>query len=181
MATHSSILAWKIPWTEEPGGLLSTGSQRVRHDGGDLAHTSPSPHQRPPFPSVSFTATLTLFTWGSSSPRTFGCMRAGAVSSLVHHSVRRQTTAFRGGCYCPFLQGRPLSLRDVKWCVSGHTAWKKWSWSGRSFQNWPHNCTACLLRVGHSHEVDPSLPPYARWVLRTYLFSEMWGKILKSL
>ena len=32
MATHSSILAWKIPWTEEPGGLQSIGSQRVRHD-----------------------------------------------------------------------------------------------------------------------------------------------------
>ena len=29
MATHSSILAWRIPWTEEPGGLQSTGSQRV--------------------------------------------------------------------------------------------------------------------------------------------------------
>ena len=32
MATHSSILAWKIAWTEEPGGLQSMGSQRVRHD-----------------------------------------------------------------------------------------------------------------------------------------------------
>ena len=32
MATHSSILAWRIPWTEEPGGLQPTGSQRVRHD-----------------------------------------------------------------------------------------------------------------------------------------------------
>ena len=32
MATHSSLLAWKIAWTEEPGGLQSTGSQRVRHD-----------------------------------------------------------------------------------------------------------------------------------------------------
>ena len=32
MATHPSILAWEIPWTEEPGRLLSTGSQRVRHD-----------------------------------------------------------------------------------------------------------------------------------------------------
>ena len=31
MATHSSILAWRIPWTEESGGLLSMGSQRVRH------------------------------------------------------------------------------------------------------------------------------------------------------
>ena len=32
MATHSSILAWKTPWTEEPGRLQSMGSQRVRHD-----------------------------------------------------------------------------------------------------------------------------------------------------
>ena len=32
MATHCSTLAWKIPWTEEPGGLQSTGSQRVGHD-----------------------------------------------------------------------------------------------------------------------------------------------------
>ena len=32
MATHSRILAWKIPWTEEPGGLQSMGSQRVKHD-----------------------------------------------------------------------------------------------------------------------------------------------------
>ena len=36
MAPHSCILAWRIPWTEEPGGLQSTGSQRVRPD---LAHT----------------------------------------------------------------------------------------------------------------------------------------------
>ena len=32
MATHSSILAWEIPWTEKPGVLQSMGSQRVRHD-----------------------------------------------------------------------------------------------------------------------------------------------------
>ena len=32
MATHSSILAWRIPWTEEPGGLQSMGWQRVGHD-----------------------------------------------------------------------------------------------------------------------------------------------------
>ena len=37
MATHSSILAWKIPGTVEPGGLPSMGSHRVGHDGSDLA------------------------------------------------------------------------------------------------------------------------------------------------
>ena len=36
MTTHSSILAWRSPWTEEPGGLLSIGSQRVGHDCSDL-------------------------------------------------------------------------------------------------------------------------------------------------
>ena len=32
MATHSSILAWEIPWTEEPGGYIPWGHKRVRHD-----------------------------------------------------------------------------------------------------------------------------------------------------
>ena len=37
VAPHSSVLAWKIPWTEEPGGLPSQGSHRVGHDCSDLA------------------------------------------------------------------------------------------------------------------------------------------------
>ena len=37
MATHSSILAWRIPWSKESGGLQSIGSQRVRHDWSDSA------------------------------------------------------------------------------------------------------------------------------------------------
>ena len=37
MAPHSNTLAWKIPWTEEPGGLQSMGSQRVGHDWSELA------------------------------------------------------------------------------------------------------------------------------------------------
>ena len=37
MATHSNVLTWRIPWTEEPGGLRSIGSQRVGHDESDLA------------------------------------------------------------------------------------------------------------------------------------------------
>ena len=40
MATHSSILAWRIPRTEEPGGLQSTGSQRAGHDRATDTHLS---------------------------------------------------------------------------------------------------------------------------------------------
>ena len=42
MASHSSILAWRIPWTEEPGGLQLLGLQRVRHDWMTVEHTPPS-------------------------------------------------------------------------------------------------------------------------------------------
>ena len=41
MAMHSGILAWRIPWTEESGGLQSVGSERVRHNWSDLAHMHP--------------------------------------------------------------------------------------------------------------------------------------------
>ena len=43
-ATHSSILAWKIPWTEGPGGLQSMGSQRVRHDLATFAYNHIYPY-----------------------------------------------------------------------------------------------------------------------------------------
>ena len=39
MAPHSSILAWRVPWTEEPGRLQSVGSQKVRHDRMTNTHT----------------------------------------------------------------------------------------------------------------------------------------------
>ena len=41
-AAHSSILSWRVPWTEEPGGLQSMGSHRVRHDGGTKQSTQHS-------------------------------------------------------------------------------------------------------------------------------------------
>ena len=40
IATHSSILAWEIPWTEEPGGLQSTGLQKNRHNLGTKQQTT---------------------------------------------------------------------------------------------------------------------------------------------
>ena len=54
MATHSSILAWRIPWTEEPGGLQSMGSQRVGHDWATrhtltLLTVDPLPSLKTPF------------------------------------------------------------------------------------------------------------------------------------
>ena len=47
MATHSSVVAWKIPGTEEPDGLQSTGLQRVRHNGA-YTHTHTHTHTHTP-------------------------------------------------------------------------------------------------------------------------------------
>ena len=71
MATHSSILAWRIPWTEEPGGLQSTGSQRVRHDWRDLART----HTR-------FNLIQT-FIWSKASDDTKFYQRQNQLASLL--------------------------------------------------------------------------------------------------
>ena len=49
MATHSSILAWRIPWMGEPGGLPSTGSHRVRHHWSNLAAAAVGMSQVTPF------------------------------------------------------------------------------------------------------------------------------------
>ena len=46
MATHSSVLAWRIPGMGEPGGLLSMGSHRVGHDRSDLAAAAAVPFQQ---------------------------------------------------------------------------------------------------------------------------------------
>ena len=47
MATHSSVLAWRIPGTTEPGGLLSMGSHRVGHNWSDLAAAAAGPNDNP--------------------------------------------------------------------------------------------------------------------------------------
>ena len=57
MATHSSILTWRIPWTEEPDGLQSIGLQRVRHD----LETKPAPLPLSLFVPVCYTLHYFLF------------------------------------------------------------------------------------------------------------------------
>ena len=58
MATHSSILAWRISWTEEPGGLQSRVSQRVRHNSSDLARTHMHVTKHQLLVSVQFAVTV---------------------------------------------------------------------------------------------------------------------------
>ena len=73
MATHSSILAWEIPWTEESGGMQSMGSQRVEHD-WETEHVSP-------FQSYIIDSGI-LIQAGSSKP--FGEKSRGLWMSFCH-------------------------------------------------------------------------------------------------
>ena len=66
MAIHSSILAWRIPWTEEPGGLQSTGSQSVGHD---LANKHSTAGQE-----LSCCPLSELHSWLSNCLGTCGCV-----------------------------------------------------------------------------------------------------------
>jgi len=68
MATHSSILAWRIPWTEESGGLQSTGAQRVGHDWVPNIHTHTHTHVN--YTSIKMEkiqlSSVQLFSWSDS-------------------------------------------------------------------------------------------------------------------
>ena len=69
MATHSSILAWRAPWTEEPGGLQSMGSQRVRHDWVSNTFTEKATVRENPFISWAWAGRKRLgATWDTGGP-----------------------------------------------------------------------------------------------------------------
>ena len=64
MTAHSNILAWRIPWTEEPGGLQSMGSQRVGHDWVINAHQPPPP---PPGDNEGQRSLASCSSWAAKS------------------------------------------------------------------------------------------------------------------
>ena len=69
MATHSSVLAWRIPWTEKPDGLQSIGSQRVRYDWSNLAHTHRNLWMWPYLETVFADVTRMRLSWMRVGPK----------------------------------------------------------------------------------------------------------------
>ena len=87
MATHSRILAWRIPWTEEPGGLQSIGLQRVRHNWSNLAHTHATYASWP-----SITQSL-LSKWACCRSPTFTNLRLTPTSPRGSRRMRTHSNA----------------------------------------------------------------------------------------
>ena len=85
MATHSSTLAWKIPWTEEPGRLPSMGSHRVGHDWSDLAAAAASLDQEFREQACIYTVTCLLKPFSFSYWKTqFSHVNFNIWASLGH-------------------------------------------------------------------------------------------------
>ena len=80
MAIHSSVLVWKIPWTEEPGELQFTGLQRVGHDGGTKHTFVLFP------PHITNAIIVTIIT----TPNTITCITAINIIASSHHNRRHQ-------------------------------------------------------------------------------------------
>ena len=108
MATHSSVLAWRIPETGEPGGLPSMGSHRVGHDWSDLAAV-----RRMLFPSFLVRWTISTYSSNSNSFPLKACPVSLRQGSLLLTSVSLWIYLCLHGCCfsrCGLLEGRNLSL-----------------------------------------------------------------------
>ena len=112
MATHSSILAWRIPWTEEPGGLQSTGLQKVRHNWVTNTFTlNRNDSWQAGSRSFSRTADLYLMVWHSRilpsiskslSPHDVPCF-AAAEGERIMKTMLAPKYFHQGGKYVAYL------------------------------------------------------------------------------
>ena len=133
MTTHSSILAWRIPWTEEPGGLQFRGSQRVRHAWNDLAHM----HVR-----------LTFMYFGICEARDSGQTYQGIVSAISktrwsecwQWSVRVKLCRCCLHCWDKF-----LNLGSDPWVPSFFRDILEWSGDQQLSSTFHHNVTVIFL------------------------------------
>ena len=123
MATHSSVLAWKIPWTEEPGGLQSTGSQRVRQDWATENRTAG------PDESQCYISSL----WVDSE--------RGPSGALGGRCVIRELRQSRAECWKP--QGATLKQHLLPWPQG-------WQVRSQSFRGLPCTVARTQLSPGFS-------------------------------
>ena len=125
MAPYSSTLAWKIPWTEEPGGLLSMGLHRVGHNWSDLALAAAAAAAMPVFTEVIFQFWEVTVHGGIPQLLKVKMLWEGRVAHRLNGSRRLLKSIF---------EGRPIHL---SWGNSRHqgSLVRRWgSWPCKIFQ-----------------------------------------------
>ena len=104
MATHSNILAWKMPWTAEPGGLQPLGSQKVGHDW--VTNTKPSTQKLHEFRTMSVSCDQ------ASTENTVNDQGWIPERMLLRETahIRIANTALLAGAYRPWMEGSEMKL-----------------------------------------------------------------------
>ena len=138
IATHSSILAWRIPWTEEPDRLQSIGSQRVGHERSHLAHT----HARWTHAGLGLALNPMKKTWIGSGEKAIWRQRQRLewCGQGPTKSWKRQwnifPSTFRGSVTLPIpwlLSSRTMKgyipVKFAAVCFSSHKKLIQWAWS----------------------------------------------------
>ena len=105
MATHSSILAWKIPWTEEPGGLQPVGSQRIGHDW--VINTKPSKQKLHEFRTTSVSSDQAST---ENTVHNQGWIPERMLLRETAHGIRITNTAILAGAYRPWMESSEMKL-----------------------------------------------------------------------
>ena len=100
MATHSSMLAWKIPWTEEPGGLYSMELQRVRHNWMTNTHLHMIPYSTLTYYSMGLIYCLHIFFFFHLSV----CYSDWVVSMILSSSLLIHSSALFSWLFIAFAQ-----------------------------------------------------------------------------
>ena len=120
MATHSSILPCRIPWTEEPDGLLSMGSHRVRHDWSNLAVAAAD--------SILKSRNITLPTMVRLvKAMVFPVVMDVCKSWTIKKAECRRIDAFKLGCWRRLLRV-PCTARRSNQSITLNIHWKDWLW-----------------------------------------------------
>ena len=130
MATHSSILAWRIPWTVEPGGLQSTGSQRVRHNLATKQQQARQRQRRAGRRSEGLAAaSVWLPQWKAVDGRT-EAERQGRWCKVRQSQAKSgpgwvSWDKVRGGAFLSDAWGNAEAFRHLRMCVIWMTLWEK--------------------------------------------------------
>ena len=142
MAAHSSILAWRIPWTEEPGGLLPKQSHRVGYHWSDLSHIhglawvrGVGMSRRPKNPhrcSADSKHVASQGRWSqlAKSPDKIGIFSSLCCSSLLwrsqtlpYNGIKWEGDAGREKPACLFSSSQTYLISAHAWAGSGHKIW----------------------------------------------------------
>ena len=154
MVTHSSILAWRIPGTEVPGGLQSKGSQRAGHDWSDFSTQAPKTHAHTRTCKWIFIATLIAIvkTWKEpkcsttggqiSKIRPFPHWNTAAAKSLQSYSAIKYNKLLKRGTDSTWINLKSIvMIKQVRhWSLTLYGSIYITFWKTQNYRNWNQIC-----------------------------------------